>query len=321
MTSPLLPLLLSLCFAQAEEEEPPPQPPEPVWTWTRKEERELRKLEREVTGGASRCALEQTQWKVNTFGSARFAAEVGLYLDLFEATVLEQLDTKRQFSEAPTVVIYKTRTEFQEKAPMKSGAGLIYHAITEPPGKGKHRIKILDNHLYAYIENVEDPGLNDLDLRALRAEAAQAILIGVLGRPEVAIWFEKGVAEYFASWDLHEPPGQAPELRRARSPGLAALREHLRGNTIWLPPLDRLTNLRPTAWDARQMSEEVSNDAFAESIIDLLVTEKKARSLREKIVREYIKVGLSGTRIASLPKKELEPLEKLWAKHVDQLVK
>ena len=225
MTSPLLPLLLSLCFAQAEEEEPPPQPPEPVWTWTRKEERELRKLEREVTGGASRCALEQTQWKVNTFGSARFAAEVGLYLDLFEATVLEQLDTKRQFSEAPTVVIYKTRTEFQEKAPMKSGAGLIYHAITEPPGKGKHRIKILDNHLYAYIENVEDPGLNDLDLRALRAEAAQAILIGVLGRPEVAIWFEKGVAEYFASWDLHEPPGQAPELRRARSPGLAALRE------------------------------------------------------------------------------------------------
>lgn len=319
-------LLLPLSFQEGQEEqEAPAEVDRPVlesdtgWTWTRKEDRQIRELQREVKDGVDRFRLRESQWKIDTYGSARLAAELGYYLNLFEATVLEQLDTRRQFSEAPTVMVFATRKEFQEKAPMRDRAALIYHAVTDPAGKSKHRIRILDNHLYTYVEGVESPTLRDLPLPELRAEAARAILIGVLGRPEVCVWFEKGTGAWFSTWNMHDPPREALDLRLRRSTAAVAIREHLARQKGWLPPLERLTNLRELSWDSRQAGGEVGNDAWAESMVDLLISERRAKKLRERLLREFIKVGLSGSGTATVDKKDLRALEKLWKRHVTEV--
>ncbi|MFG0319906.1 MAG: hypothetical protein ACF8XB_21725, partial [Planctomycetota bacterium JB042] len=160
------------------------------WAFDKKEERRIRKLEREVVEGADgRFRLSETSWKIDTYGSARLAAELGVYLEAFEESVLDRFDAKRQFAECPTLKVFPSRAAFQEAAPMQSGASLRYEAIPEPKGRSRHRIKILDNHLYTYVEENDDPAFSDLNLPAIRAEAAKAVVIGMIGRPNVAAWF------------------------------------------------------------------------------------------------------------------------------------
>lgn len=309
--------------APAEEEEAPPVRTELAfdreWAFDKKEERLIRKVEREVVQGADdRFRHAETNWKVDTYGSARLAAELGVYLDAFEESVLECFDAKRQFSEYPTIKVFASRAEFQEAAPMKGAASLEYEAIVEPKGKSRHRIKILDNHLYTYIEETPDPVFTDLNLPALRAEAAKGVLIGFLGRPNVTTWFEKGSAAWFASWDFHAPKREALDLRRACSPGSAAIKAHLSSaRSNWLPSLERLVRLSDHSWEGQRLTSAVSNDAWAESIVDLLLTEKRARRLREELVDDFVREGLSGTGTAILPDDVIRNLEKHWARHIE----
>ena len=223
-------------------------------------------------------------------------------------------------SAQPTVKVFDNRAEFQKLAPMSAGARLVYDAIPEPKGKTRHRIKILDNHLYAYIENVPEPTFADLPLADLRAEGARAVLVGVLGRPNVSAWFEEGACRYFATWDPREKKKAALEGRRARSEGMKTIVDSMKNaRTGWRPSLEKLVRISPTSWPGRGLSNDVSNEQWAESVVDALMTAKGAKRAREDLIDEFVRVGLAKTSHYLHEPKQVTSLEKIWMRHLDGL--
>lgn len=292
------------------------RPSRSEWVWTKKEESRIRKMMRSVElGGDDKYRLSQTSWHVATFGSARLAAEIGVYMELFEAAVLERMGLKRNHSVEPEVVVLDTYAEFQKKAPLSSGAGLVYEAVDD--GKGKNRTRILDNQLYTVIEDNDDPQFSDLKLSAIHTQAAKAILIGVFGRPHISMWYQEGVEAYFADWDLHENPKKDALLnRRERSEGVAQLRLFRSKKGDWLPPIAKLISKSPDGYRAMSLDGDVPNEIWSESVIDLLLTEKRAKSLKEDINEEILRVGLSGKGTALTDIKTADAVAKLWERHV-----
>ncbi|MFG0319425.1 MAG: hypothetical protein ACF8XB_19300, partial [Planctomycetota bacterium JB042] len=129
---------------------------------------------------------------------------------------------------------------------------------------------------------------------------------------------EKGTAEWFRSWDVHAPGKEALERRSAASPGRAAIVAHLASaRSDWIPPLERLLRLNDNSWEGQPLSSTVSNDAWAEAVIDVLLTDRRAKRLREELLDELTKEGLSGTGILILPDGLARALEKAWSAHVD----
>jgi len=323
MIEPSLLLTLAvLAQADAQEEEPPPPLPNSmVWTWTKKQESRLRKIEREVVKGADdRFRQKETSYAVDTYGSPRLAAEIGLFLEVFEESVLEVLDADRRYSAQPTVKLFDNRAEFQKAAPMSAGARLVYEAIPEPKGKTKHRIKILANDLFAYVENNEKPTFNDLPLADLRAEGARAVLVGVLGRPNVSAWFEEGVCRWFSTWDPREKKKLAFAGRLARSEGMTTIIASMKNaRTGWRPSLENLTRISPTSWPGRGLSSEATNEQWSESVIDALMTAKGAKSTREDLIEEFVRIGLAKTSHALHDPKDITSIEKIWLRHLDGL--
>ena len=293
------------------------EPEKPAWTWSSKEDRAIRKLEKKIEkGGDDKYYLEATAWKVTTYASPRMAAELSYYLELFEASMLEQLGLTRNFSVEPEVVVLSSYKEFQEKAPLSPGAGLVYEAVTD--GRGKSRTRILENRLYTVVEDNPEPQFHDLPLASIRGQAAKSILIGVFGRPGITPWYEAGIVEFFTEWDLREEPKKGGyEARRQRSLGIDDLKEYCAERGNYLPAIEKLVASTPTAYRTTVMKTDMSDDAWSETVIDLLLTEKRARSVRDDIHDEILRVGMSGSGSAIIDERTAKAVARLWKRHVE----
>lgn len=295
-----------------------------TWTWTEKEERTLGKLERRVKEEEGVFRLSESHaWRVETPGSARLAAEIGLYLAMLETAVLDLTGAKRELAAYPTVKVYASTSELREAVPETRGRTVYrYRWENNDYGNNVMRKQVVENHLYTTLNGSDEVGLARIDLDALRAEGTRAVLCGIFSQYQVAPWFEDGVTSFFATWDLRVTGRAADEdafdARRARSTNMPS-RPAGDAAPEPLPPLAPLLGQDLAGYARNRVVPGMSNRAAAESLVDALISAKGAKSLRQAVMKEISKSAARGRKKTVLESKTVARLEKLWQSHLESL--
>ena len=236
-----------------------------------------------------------------TAPAAQLAGDVCLYLQLFEEDFLDLFKVKKRIGAIPNVSLTPTRgepkVEFRYELQIK-----------DDPQPGRSRFNTT-NDLHIFVRDDGDPTFDDVDLSALQREATRAMLCyihgGLLTRR--AGWLEKATIEYFRTWDVRDDVKEGMTARRERSklPAkfLAAAKEE--GPTLQdlIQPATRAHR-----FEARHLGA---------TLLDTLLTHRKAKSLRNAVVDEVAGALSAGQSVGNpLSKGKTKRLETLWQEHV-----
>lgn len=290
-------------------------------TWTKKQEGRLRKLEKKARKGESMAVLAEGTWRVECPGSPRLAAEINLYMELLEERLLGLLGGKRVQIADATVKVFPDRAAFiQEVSNAQGNFAFRFRIENDQIGPGVFRNRVVENHLYTFMPDraAGEVTLGDFNLTALRREGARGVLCGISGQLWSSAWFEVGVSSFCESIELNEDRKTWIASRRDRSARSASLRRFRVGedDRLSLAPLFELT---AKDWNSKTGVEGLENVVAAEGLVDYLLTERKAKSLRDAVVKAYKKAGGTRAYMMELEKKDVRRLERAFAAHLETL--
>lgn len=279
------------------------------WTWTAEELEAVKKLEKTVTAKNSRFLLERERWKVETFISPRFTAEVAQFMEMAERSFAQIIEGKSAVPLKPTVLVYASQQDYEKR--FKDGTR----------GQFKYRWNELgeweENHLYTYLRLPVERDFSSFHWKTLQHEGAHAFLRNLVGKSEVPPWFDEGIATYFESWDLRTDAAANQKDRYSRSRYRRHLKDHCLTNPGRFLNLPELMKIRAPAWNSDKMGPEAThNYARAESVIDYFLASDETKGIFKRLVES----AMAGKGVL-VSDDELRTLEVGWRKHVENAVK
>jgi hypothetical protein len=202
--------------------------------WTNEQKARIDELEKRAKREKGLYVVEGDHWISKTDISARFAAELNVYVESFEAAIRRVFPFGCDWKNRPTVRVFGDRKDFI--AVHDAGEG----GCTEI--KGGH----ITVQTFARNEKVHD--FEKFPHRNLQHETTHAVMLAqtlhhLSGQYKPApAWFREGVACYFETWNPHAEVEKNRETHDHRCPHLRKMKQLLRDGKH-IPSLKRLTTM------------------------------------------------------------------------------
>lgn len=288
-----------------------PLPAEADWAWNKKQRKQIAAMEKQVTAGPEFAfTLEGEHWKVETGVSARFTAELTLFMDLFHGSfndLMSGLDAQPIVKQKPTVQVLGSQADYEAKH-TKSSRG-YYSYKWDANGVWT------TFHLYTFIKHPKEREFSRFYHPILLHEGTHVLMRGLLGKAANPKWFDEGVATYFQFWDLNKSVKANRKTRYSRSLYLKHLSGAVRKDG--LPKLQKVLDLGPLGWNPDNMGPIADKHyAFGESLIDCMLTSKKGA---EFFVQTFER--LRSAEKPTLSPDEVQRFEKVWHKHLRKVLR
>ena len=134
------------------------------FTFTSAERKQIDKLAKDASADGDVFVVKSQSFVVRAPNSAKFAAEVGVFLDMFQTAFFARLDVKPQVDVVPTIVLHATPAEFQRKCVNGERSTFLWLA----KDKGWPEF-----HVHTVLETPKLDSLTDLDVRPLQRGVAR----------------------------------------------------------------------------------------------------------------------------------------------------
>ncbi|MBL8769391.1 MAG: hypothetical protein JNL94_18610 [Planctomycetes bacterium] len=276
------------------------------FTFTKDERSAIDAMAKDARAEDSAFVVRSKNFTVKAPNSARFAAELGAFLDLFQTEFFARIDAKPQVDVVPTVVVYATPAELGTKC--WNGERAAFFWLNKEKSWPEF-------HVYTALETPKLDSIADVDVRPLQRGVARALLRRIAGRAAVPTWLEEGIAAWCEGLDVRADFAADRTLRCRRSPYLPRVRALLESSAETLT-LERLFAFRVEEWNTDGFTEQTyRRNAQAEAFVDLLLATDVAKRER-KAVFEALRRGVP---LDKLEAKELRALERKWLDHMREL--
>jgi hypothetical protein len=141
-------------------------------------------------------------------------------------------------------------------------------------------------------------------------EGTPILLRRILGRAKAPKWFDEGLATFFQFWDLRGTTKDNLKNRYSRSVYRTHLRESYRVSPL---PLNKLLTIEK--WNPEVMGPHAEQHyAYAESLLDFLLTAKEARIFYSRIFKRLREGD------PPVDENELSSQDFLWYRHIKRIV-
>lgn len=277
-----------------------------AWIWSKRDLRKVAKLEREVTEKEGMFRVEGKTWIAQSQVDARFTAELCLFMEVFQTAfddLLKGLHEGSKFDGKPVVTVWASEARYKQDAPGGSRGYFDYNF----GGDGK----LSSLRVFSFIDEPEEREFKFFYYPILIHEGAHCALQGYVGKADVPLWFDEGIATYFQFWDLRASGSKNLKTRFRRS----FYNDNLKKIFLESPPSLRM--LRGVAtWNPDKMGPIAQrNYTLAESFVDLLLSSKRGREHFKAIFQRIIH------RKPALPDDDVDALERAWHAHIKQRFK
>lgn len=280
------------------------------WVWTDLELKKIEKLEKKIKEKDGFFEYEEEGFIVRSDISARFAAELSLYMESFveafpevfpcppRGTVLVKL----------TVTIYKEKSSYLASAPdIPQWSGGVFYPDWSKPGWPVWNVKS-----YPWNdENKEE--FARFHRPVLQHEGAHAMFQKFTGRRPIPVFFNEGVATYFEWWNLREDMKTNRELRDKRTYRWRTLREKYSAEPDFKPVLKDYLDMPHEKWGMGGNEQITLNYALAESFMSFLLSSTKGR----KDFKDMIGELYAGHALLEKDS-DYRKLEKEWHKYINE---
>lgn len=284
-----------------------PQAADEGWKWSPADLKEIAALEKKVVSKEGRFQVETANWRIDTPVSARFTAETGRFMELFQAAFAKLVRGKAVVEIKPTVLIFSRKSEYEEKFPDGSKGFFKYRWN----GNGAWE----EYCLYTYLAG-EDRDFAKFNHGILLHEGTHAALRNLVGKKDIATWFNEGLATYVQFWNLQEKSPPNPLNRYRRSFYRAHLKEHCLKDPGKLLSLADLLAVSSENWNPDGMGTEAKHHyALAESLIDFLLSTPKNQATFKRILEAV----LTKEGATLLSEEEVRSLQPPWREHVRKM--
>jgi hypothetical protein len=295
-----------------------------TWQWSSNEEKQLTGLAKDAREQDEVFFVHDGLWNVEA-RTAREAAECSLFLDLFEAEYFELVDVQRQVYFKPTLVVLPDRGTYRARTRDERTARFDYQfdTVPNPPVDGRRvpvRIVWQLFHVFTYPVAPDKEGLAALDLPLIQLEVAKALLQAVTGTNELNHWLSDGLPAFFQALDVRADGKDRFEERRKRSFYQPILRHDPPPDGEY-PDLSSILDHDTASWRATTGDERYRLVAYAETLVDVLLTD---RAFREDLEEHVESQGKKESRPPSKGPRStrgLKRLEKAWHELLDQIAK
>lgn len=276
------------------------------FAFSKAERKEIDALAKEARVDGATFDVRGRSFHVRAPNSARFAAELAVFLELFQTEFFARVDAKPQLDVVPTVIVYATPAELGARC--ANGDRSAFNWLVKDKAWPEF-------HVYAALEAPKIAAIAEYDLRPLQRGVARALLRRIAGRNSPPAWLEEGIAAWFEGLDVRANFANDRSARCRRSPYLTLARELL-ALSDHPPTLAALFSIRLEDWNTDGFTETTRRrNAQAEAFVDLLLATDAAKSER-KAVFEALRRGVP---LDKLQVKELAALERKWIDHMREL--
>lgn len=310
--------------AAAQDGEQTPEIPRLEWKWNAKEEKQLDKLEKKLKEDDKYFSFESTDYIVRSDISARFSAELCLYMDNFVDAFakLFPMPPRGKVVSKLTVVVVSSREEYMKISGAPQWSGGVF--VPDWGARGWPQFNV-------YTFPWTDSGFSGTDFTffnrgVLQHEGTHAMLTKFVGKSVfiidgkphdvLPVAINEGSACYFENWNLRDDFKTNYAERHKRSFHLRDLKKYLADNASYQPKLDYLINLTHETWAPDNGGPETGrNYGLAESFVDFLLSDVKNRKIYKTIFERIYKAQ------PCLTPKEIAKLEPDWLEHMQKLFK
>lgn len=255
------------------------------WIWTKKEEKELKKLEKEVKEKDSFHTLETDHWIIKTTIDPRFTAETGLFMEIFYDVFMDAFGFKKEKDfakkEKQTVVIFSNQNAYMSHGAIPGSRG--YYS----PG---------DYEICTYMEEGRLLTFSNCYHPVIQHEGTHALFDRMMGRTPVPVWLNEGMATFYEYWDYRtdaDPTGRGKDDKKARRMRLTLsqrkhrLREWVRDNGGIYPKFSYVVGLvSHKQWNVDNMGPITGfHYGAAECVADFLLSDKRGQKFIERVFK------------------------------------
>lgn len=273
-----------------------------TWVWTRRDLKAIAAIEKRVTERDGRHTVETDRWNVETNVSARFTAELALFMNKLSVSfdgLIQGLHDGKKIERKPTAVVFDEKSEYQKMFPGGS--------------RGYYRYNFSGNtfdelHVYSYIDREKERNFKFFYHPILVHEGTHLLLRTYLGKTAIPAWLDEGVATYFQFWNLAAPGKHNLKTRYSRSIYRDVLRKEFLAKR---PTLEELFGIE--TWNPDNMGPIANRHyALGESFVDFLLSSPAGQKLFKRIFdRLQSKEELFSA-------KEIAQLDRAWHAHIQK---
>lgn len=248
--------------------------------------------------------VEYAKYVIKTDIDAQFAVEAAVYMREFRKAFRSFFKPKPKLKATPTVYFFKDRATYQEEMKKRGHAGLA-NAAGGYAGDRKR------SHLYCFHDN-PGAGFGGINKEVIRHEGAHQLLSYILGRHDIPIWFNEGVATFFESWDIEKPREQNIEKLKKFHTRFARIRRTF--GTDAFRDLHYLVRLNRKTWVSDNSRDgTLQHYAEVQSFMTFLLVNPKGREFFGHIFRA---VARGKDALKMLTPKAINGAQKAWYKDI-----
>ncbi|RMG16809.1 MAG: hypothetical protein D6731_05330 [Planctomycetota bacterium] len=238
------------------------------WRWSARERKQIAALEARVEKGKDfPFRLEGRRWNVETAVSARFTAELALFMDSFSDAfdgLMKELDAEPLVERKPTVQVYASRADYAKQH--TNGSRGYYRYRWDADGR------FTELHLYTFVEWPREREFSRFYHPILLHEGTHVLLRVRLGKAANVKWLDEGTATWFQFYDLRASVKANRKTRARRS----TFRKDLARALAKGPRLSDLLSLGPLTFNPDGMGPKaLEHYGLAESFVDFLLSSRR----------------------------------------------